>query len=674
MTETDEDEWTEAVDADIPRVDLVGHAANGSPGFLVMKQNAAGLLDPDFVRDLIAKTDAASAADPREMVTMTGSPAAIAALIHNAPIRKAGPVAEPDPSEIAKGDYEALLKAKYNADDLKRMATNGQAMKDESYPIADKEDLGRAIRAVGRGGADHDAIRRHVIARAKSLGASSEIPDNWAADGSLKKADAETEVTKDMGMPMDTEDNLDPCIVLAEPDSDEAPGSEADPGSPAWEAIDAATARKWTAIAARLRSALGVMADRENLEAATVDPDDAEAAMDLDDAACAVDYVIDTLASFAVDEQAEADDAVMAMVGKSIGALDPAHLDTIESLGALRKAGRTLSAANESALRAAIQALQQILASLPPAPVTKKGAGEPVAKTANEEPNMDTPTPSETVTAASGQEPAMGAAQAEPKPVAGQAVTDVAKATETADETAQPAAAAPFAKADKPPQVAVYDAHGNLVGVADPADITMIAAAKAPVANTDDDTTPDEPAAPAAEAAPPTDLTPAPAASVGTPADAEPADDDTLAKATETTQNTEAPQDVLKGSIQELVKAAIAEHSAPQGELIKTLEDRNRALEEQNAALVKHTAALEERLTKVENQPAVMAIASNGAIPPAHLLRGQDHGARVDVTKAEQLRAAYKGSDDARQQKVLAEDLNVLAIEKLREIHSAGPR
>lgn len=666
----DEDEFTELVNANVPKVALVGQPANGIPRFLISKQeDGVGLFDPAFVRDLVAKSEPATEApDAGEMVTMSGSPAAMAAFIHGASVRKAGPA----PESVDACDVE---KAEASTQSM-----NDRPDSDFAYvePGGKKDDEGKTVPRSLRHFPIYDAAHvRNALSRApQSPFGDKAMPKIRAAAKRFgidvaKDADAtipqDAEVTKDMDdMPMDSEDGMDPCIVLAEPE-DGAPGSAADPGSPAWEAIDAATARKWTAIAARLRSALGVMADRENLEAATVDPDDAEAAMDLEDAACAIDYAISVLASFAVDEQAEADDAVMAMVGKSLSALDPAHLDAVESLGAVRKAGRTLSAANESALRAAIQALQQILASLPAAPVTKKGAGEPVAKTANEEPNMDTPTPSEDVTAASGQEPAMGAAEAAPKPVAGAVVTDVAK------EAAE--APAPVAKADKPPQVAVYDAHGNLVGVADPADITMIAAAKAPAANTDDDTTPDEPAAEAAEAPEmaPTDLTPAPAASVGTPADATPADDDTVAKATDTTENNEA-QEVLKGSIQELVKAAIAEHSAPQGELIKSLEDRNRELEERNEALAKQAAALEERLTKVENQPAVMAIASNGAIPPAHLMRGQDRGSRVDVTKAEQLRSAFKASDDARQQKVLAEDLNLMAIEKLHEIHAAGPR
>jgi hypothetical protein len=659
MTEEIPEDMTEIYDADVPRVDLVGAAANGIPRFLIAKgQDGAGLFDPGYVRNLIAKSEP----ETTETVTMSGSPAAIAALIHGAPVRKAEtPAAEDD---VAKA--EASTKSMNDRPDSDFAYVEPGGKKDESgktvprslrhFPIYDAAHVRNALSRAPQSPFGDKAMPK-IRAAAKKF--DIDVSKETAA------APEQTEVTKDMDMPMDDEGGMDPTVVLAEPE--ETPDGDAgDPGSPAWEAIDAATARKWTAIAARLRSALGVMADRESLEAATVDPDDAEAAMDLDDAACAVDYVIDTLAGFAVDEQAEADDAVMAMVGKSIGALDTAHLDTVESLGAVRKAGRTLSASNESALRQAIQALQQILASLPAAPVTKE-AGEPVAKTANEESDMPTPTPSEDVTAASGQEPAMGAASLEPKPVAGQAVTEMAKAAEPA----------PVAKAEKTPQVAIYDANGNLVGTVDPAEITMLAPAKAPeaAAKADDGAMPEEPAAPAAEApaATPTDLTPAPAASVGTPADAVPADDDTVAKAADTS-TTEDPQNVLKGSITELVKAAYAEQSAPTGELIKSLEDRNRKLEEQNAALVKHTAALEERLTKVENQPAVMAIASNGAIPPAHLMRGQDHGAPADISKAQALRTAFKATDDAPTQQSLARDMNALAIEQLQAIHAAGPR
>jgi HK97 family phage prohead protease len=68
------------------------------------------------------------------------------------------------------------------------------AMPDGSYPIRPanvhgREDLSAAIRAVGRGNADHDAIRRHIMARARALGLSSLIPENWAADGSERSED-----------------------------------------------------------------------------------------------------------------------------------------------------------------------------------------------------------------------------------------------------------------------------------------------------------------------------------------------------------------------------------------------------------------------------------------------------------------------------------------------------
>ena len=79
-------------------------------------------------------------------------------------------------------------RAKYNADQMKSMLAKGQAMKnangEPSYPIADEEDLHNAIHAVGRGGGSHDAIRAHIIKRAKALGLSSLIPDNWSSGGS----------------------------------------------------------------------------------------------------------------------------------------------------------------------------------------------------------------------------------------------------------------------------------------------------------------------------------------------------------------------------------------------------------------------------------------------------------------------------------------------------------
>jgi hypothetical protein len=580
------DGMTELYDADVPRVDLVDKGANGMP-FLIAKQadGAPGLLDADYVRSLIAKAEPEP--NPQETVTMTGTPAAIAALIHGAPVRKA----EPAPAEDT---------------------------------------------------------------------------DNRAAGGPPKKADVEKAMETDDGI-----DGMDPTVVLAEPDM-EAPGDPADPGSPAWEAIDAATARKWTSILARARTALGVMADRESLEAATGDVDDIDNAMDLGDAACAIDYAISVLAPFAVDEQAEADCGTdeMEMLGKAIAGLDPANLETVEALAPLAKAGRTLSSANEAALRAALQSLQQVLASLPKAPAAP---GDATEMTKEESPEM------------SDNNDAVQAAL--------NASTPLGTPKEPASAETPAAAGMPgeVAKAGaKPDQMAVYDSDGNLIGVVDPGDVTRLMSAKAPAPVSSDDAGTggaDEAAddmqpgdvQPTDDGTTPTDLAPAPADAVGTPADATEADDDgNVAKAD--TPNDTVPNDMLKSSISELVKAAVDERSAEQAGIVKQLEDRYRALEERNEALTqelaKQTASSEERFTVLENQPAVMAIASNGAIPPPHMMRGQDRGAPAAgaLTKAQEMRDAFKASDDATKQQAYAAGLNALAIDELSRIHAAGPR
>jgi hypothetical protein len=54
------------------------------------------------------------------------------------------------------------------------------------YPIENVVDLGKAIRAVGRGKGDHDALRRWIIKRAGELGRKDMIPENWNPDGSMK--------------------------------------------------------------------------------------------------------------------------------------------------------------------------------------------------------------------------------------------------------------------------------------------------------------------------------------------------------------------------------------------------------------------------------------------------------------------------------------------------------
>jgi hypothetical protein len=71
------------------------------------------------------------------------------------------------------------------------LAKMGIAMPDGSYYIRDAAELDDAIHAVGRGNADHDVIRKHIIKRAAALNLSSKIPSNWKPDGSMAQSTIE---------------------------------------------------------------------------------------------------------------------------------------------------------------------------------------------------------------------------------------------------------------------------------------------------------------------------------------------------------------------------------------------------------------------------------------------------------------------------------------------------
>lgn len=79
-----------------------------------------------------------------------------------------------------------------SAGEMRKLVKQGKALpapgqdRPGRFQIRNAEDLDKAIRAVGRAGGEHDAVRRFIIRRAKAMGLSGRIPDNWQADGSLK--------------------------------------------------------------------------------------------------------------------------------------------------------------------------------------------------------------------------------------------------------------------------------------------------------------------------------------------------------------------------------------------------------------------------------------------------------------------------------------------------------
>lgn len=322
-------------------------------------------------------------------------------------------------------------------------------------------------------------------------------------------------------------DDLDPTEVLADPPAEVA-GDPNEPGSPAWEAIDAATARKWTSILSRAKNALGVMGDRELQEVAAGngDGDDVDAAFDLSDACDAVDYAISILAPFAVDEQSEADCGAEAleMVNKSLGAFDGDALDLVEQMAPVLKAGRVLSASNQQAIEDAVTSLQGVLSSLPQAPTA-----EPVVKS-------------------------------EEKPV------DPA----STDPVVEPVIKA---KGDDPaPMVAVYDASGNLLGACAQEDLTPLSSGTPvdPDAETEPAPAPPAPDDPAAD---PAAVDPA----------ADPAAVDPAAVPAEPVAKSEGDQEDVDEKVLQAVEKALAKRDEDHEAVVKSLTDRIDHLEHQPA-------------------------------------------------------------------------------------------
>lgn len=143
-------------------------------------------------------------------------------------------------------------KADLSAAGRRKAAAAGAAMPDGSYPIKSKADLRKAIRAVGRGGAEHDAIRKHIITRAKALGLEAMVPENWQADGSLKKADVDEELVAKAEQVLRDVRALAPALAKAD-DGDGSDGAEG-------ESEDIAGADQAIAVIAKL-----IIAEAESL-------------------------------------------------------------------------------------------------------------------------------------------------------------------------------------------------------------------------------------------------------------------------------------------------------------------------------------------------------------------------------------------------------------------------
>ena len=664
MTEID-DEFSELYDPDMPRMDLVGKAASGIPRFLIAKADAsAGLFDAATVRGLIAKGEPEPGRERVEMangITLTGSPAAMAAFIHSASVRKAD-MSTGSINDLPDSDF-AFIEGGGKKDDEGK--TTPRSLR--HFPIQDAAHVRNALSRAPQSPFGDKAMPR-IKAAAKRFKIDV-----------AKEAAVASQVAKDMGPELDSDpdvmDALDVTMPLAEP-MEMGPGDPATPGSPAWESVDAASAQKWLSVAARLSNALCVLAEREMLEAASADPDDIENAWDLEDAKCAVEYAIGQLAVFAAGEQAEAElGAEMEAIGKALaGSVAP--LGVIEGLSVVRKAGRVLSSANEAAIRGAVDSLQKVLASLPEAPVAKsKEAAMTAAQTQAAGVAKETASPDEQardtgpvnaggttgmgeprMTGPDGALPGDGPQKAMPGDAPGRTVIKSALALvydrdgRLVGVTDAAAVVTQVAKADgdgeKKAMQAVFDQDGDLIGIVDPDAIQPVTGAGGkPAADDADDTAAEAPAA--------DDMTPQPPADAGTPAE-------DVAKAG--TQNVTLSRDVLKSIAEDAARTALEAQGAAHQEVVAKMAA-------DNGELAEELRVVKQRLETVENSPAAPKVFTNGAVPPANQLRGQDQGGSqpVDVAKAADLKKTlYSGT--AAEQNVAFGEMQQMAVDRLAEL------
>ncbi|QOZ25294.1 hypothetical protein [Bradyrhizobium sp. CCBAU 51753] len=92
---------------------------------------------------------------------------------------------------MKRDDTEPYWKRNFSQDQRDHLASTGAALPDGSFPIQNGGDLENAIHAVGRAN-DPAKAKAHIIARAKSLGLASKLPDGWVSkNGKVEDMTAE---------------------------------------------------------------------------------------------------------------------------------------------------------------------------------------------------------------------------------------------------------------------------------------------------------------------------------------------------------------------------------------------------------------------------------------------------------------------------------------------------
>ena len=96
--------------------------------------------------------------------------------------------------EQAAAAVETYMKREFSSKERKKLSASGAAMPGGGFPISNADDLENAIRAIGRA-KDPAAAKKHIISRARSLGASGKIPAEWRGKAERRLAKAFGKIT-----------------------------------------------------------------------------------------------------------------------------------------------------------------------------------------------------------------------------------------------------------------------------------------------------------------------------------------------------------------------------------------------------------------------------------------------------------------------------------------------
>src|SRR5262249_34030863 len=94
-------------------------------------------------------------------------------------------VDDDDAVEYDDGEY---FDREFSTEQRQKMASKGQAMAHGGFPIANEQDLKNAIKAIGRA-KNRSATIAHIKKRARALGLTSLLPENWDSDGGKDSTD-----------------------------------------------------------------------------------------------------------------------------------------------------------------------------------------------------------------------------------------------------------------------------------------------------------------------------------------------------------------------------------------------------------------------------------------------------------------------------------------------------